>query len=91
MVGITRSKPIEFKLYAPQAKKVSVAGSFNKWNPKDVSAKKDSQGNWTAKVSLKPGKWEYKFVVDGNWVNDPRSPSTTGNAFGTQNSVLETK
>ncbi len=90
MAVLTGSKPTEFKLYAPQAKRVSLAGSFNNWNTKMLSAKKDSQGNWAAKVNLKPGRHEYKFFVDGSWLNDPRSTSVP-NAFGSQNSVIEIK
>jgi len=85
------AKPTEFKFYAPQAKKVSLAGSFNKWDTKALTAKKDSRGNWTVKVNLKPGKYEYKFFVDSSWLNDPRSTLSTINAFGTQNSVIELK
>jgi len=89
MGAITRAKPTEFKLYAPQAKRVSLAGSFNNWNTKTLSAKKDSKGNWQVKVSLKPGKYEYKYFVDGSWLNDPRCTACVANSFGSQNCVLE--
>ena len=91
MARIAVAKPTEFRLYAPGAKKVSLAGSFNKWDTRALSAKKDSQGNWTTKVGLKPGKYEYKFFVDGNWVNDPSCNNCMINSFGTQNCVLEVK
>lgn len=84
-------KPTEFKLYAPGAKKVVVAGSFNKWDTKKLLAKKDNKGSWAAKVALKPGKHEYKFIVDGNWVNDPCCSSCVANAVGSQNCVVEVK
>jgi len=90
MAMMAKVKPIEFKLYAPSAKKVSVAGSFNNWETKSISAKKDTKGNWSAKVSLKPGKYEYKFVVDGSWQNDPCA-ARVGNSLGSQNSVIEVK
>jgi len=86
-----RVKLTEFRLYAPQAKKVSVAGSFNNWDTKNLTAKKDSRGNWIAKAKLVPGRYEYKFFVDGNWINDPHSSHSVPNAFGTQNSVVEVK
>ena len=91
MVMMTRAKPTEFKLYAPQAKKVSVAGSFNNWDSKALSGKKDTKGNWSLKVSLKPGRYEYKFFVDGNWINDPRCSLFVPNSFGTQNCLIEIK
>ncbi len=91
MVRMIGSKPTEFKFYAPQAKRVSLAGSFNKWDTKALSAKKDSKGNWTAKVSLKPGRYEYKFFVDGSWLNDSRCTACVTNAFGSQNCIVEVR
>ena len=81
--------PATFKIYAPQAKKVSVAGSFNNWNAQGLLAKKDSRGNWVLKTSLKPGRYEYKFVVDGSWVADPNCANRVCNSFGSQNSIVE--
>ena len=91
MPRLIGKKPVEFKLYAPGAKKVSLAGSFNKWDIKATAAKKDSKGNWIVKASLKPGKYEYKFFVDGSWVNDPRCTSCIPNAFGSHNCLIEVK
>lgn len=91
MIKMSGSKPTEFKLYAPQAKRVSLAGNFNKWDTKALSAKKDSRGSWTVKVNLRPGKYEYKFFVDGNWINDPSCAACIVNTFGTQNCVREIK
>lgn len=91
MAMMLSSKTTEFKLYAPQARKVILAGSFNNWSTKTVSAKKDTKGNWTAKISLKPGRHEYKFLVDGSWITDPRCHNYTTNSFGTQNCVVEVK
>ena len=91
MVKLTGSKTVEFKLYAPKAKKVSLAGTFNNWDIKKLSAKSDSKGNWMIKTNLKSGRHEYKFFVDGAWVNDPRCASCVPNAFGTHNCVVDIK
>lgn len=91
MVSICRVKPTEFKFYAPQAKRVSLAGNFNNWNTKSLNARKDSKGNWVVKVNLKPGRYEYKFIVDGSWLNDPHCNSCVPNSLGTQNCLLEIK
>ena len=80
----------EFRIHSPKAKKVAVAGCFNKWDTKELPAKKDTKGNWVVKTSLNPGKYEYKFFVDGSWVIDPKAGAVL-NSFGTQNSVLEVK
>jgi len=84
-------KSAEFNLFAPQAKKVSLAGSFNKWNIKTHSARKDTKGNWKVDVDLKPGKYEYKFFVDGNWADDPRCNWKVTNLYGSQNCMMEIK
>jgi 1,4-alpha-glucan branching enzyme len=86
-----RAKTMEFKLYAPAAKRVSLAGNFNNWNTRRLAAKKDSKGNWLVKLNLKPGMYEYKFFVDGSWINDPNSSCNISNTFGTQNNVIEIK
>ncbi|MDD4900462.1 MAG: glycogen-binding domain-containing protein [Candidatus Omnitrophica bacterium] len=91
MARTSSMKPMMFKLKAPQAKRVSLAGSFNNWDIKALSAKKDTRGNWSVKVNLKPGKYEYKFFVDGQWVNDPSCRSCVSNSFGTQNCTVEIK
>lgn len=79
-----------FRLNSPAAKKVSLAGNFNNWDSGALSAKKDTKGVWSVKVSLKPGRYEYKFVVDGAWITDPAA-GTVYNTYGSQNSVIEVK
>lgn len=91
MARTSAAKTAEFKFYAPTARKVNLAGSFNDWDAKSIAAKKDSQGNWITKVNLKPGKYEYKFLVDGKWANDPCCNKCVTNAFGTQNCTLEVR
>ena len=85
------ARPTEFKFYAPQAKKVSLAGTFNNWDTRKLGAKKDSKGNWSVKLNLKPGRYEYKFFVDGAWLNDPSCTSCVTNSFGSQNCLIEVK
>ncbi|MCM8792137.1 MAG: glycogen-binding domain-containing protein [Candidatus Omnitrophica bacterium] len=85
-------KTINFKLFAPTAKKVAVAGTFNNWNTDSLLAKRDTRGNWTAKISLPPGRYEYKFVVDNSyWIEDPNCKIRVPNSLGSQNCVIEVK
>jgi len=91
MAGISNIRPAEFKIYAPSAKRVNLAGNFNNWDTKVLSAKRDSKGNWVVKVGLKPGKYEYKFFVDNSWLNDPRCTSCVPNTFGSHNCIVEIK
>lgn len=56
-----------------KAKKVYVAGSFNRWNPRTIPMKKVN-GEWVAQVYLTQGKNLYKFIVDGKWIGDKANP-----------------
>ena len=87
-VKTTNAKAVEFKLRAPEAKRVSLAGSFNNWNANSLAARKDARGIWTIKAAFVPGKYEYKFVVDGSWINDPICKESVPNTLGSTNSVL---
>lgn len=63
----------EFRYMAPQANSVALAGEFNNWKPAVMI--KDAAGIWSAVVSLAPGTYAYKFVVDGtNWAFDQDNP-----------------
>lgn len=88
---VSKPKATSFKIHAPSAQRVSVAGTFNNWDPQKISAKKDLKGYWTVRMGLHPGRYEYKFVVDGNWILDPKCNSKVVNNFGTENSVIEIK
>lgn len=77
-----------FKLSGfPNARIVAVAGSFNNWNQSQFLFTR-VDGEWICKINLPPGKYEYKFIVDGNWLVDPRNPRTTNDERGNENSVL---
>ena len=80
-------KPIEFILNLPTAQSVGVAGTFNNWDPKRTPMQKDG-GNWKASIPLAAGRYEYRFVADGQWLSDPNAKESVGNDFGSTNSVL---
>jgi 1,4-alpha-glucan branching enzyme len=81
-------KRITFKFHAPDAQSVLLAGDFNSWNPEMHPLKKSSTGLWKKMVSLSPGRYEYRFVVDGEWQNDPDCTTCSPNPFGGNNNVL---
>lgn len=85
------SKKVEFKIAAPNANWVGIAGDFNDWRPDSLTARKDRGGVWKATAMVSAGTHEYKFVVDGRWITDPTCSRRTVNAFGTENSVLVVK
>ncbi len=82
---------MQFLLDAPQASRVSVAGSFNNWDTQSLSAKRDKKGTWKVRLSLPKGRHEYRFIVDDQWWSDPRSSECVSNEFGSINNVLEVK
>jgi hypothetical protein len=77
-----------FSLYAPEAGCVSLAGDFNAWSPDDCPLEKSPRGMWERVLALPPGRYEYKFVVDGLWQNDPRCTVYAPNPFEGENCVL---
>ena len=70
------------------AKQVCVAGSFNEWKPESAPLSLKGNGRWVGDLAVKPGRHEYLFVVDGQWLPDPNAKETVQNPFGGKNSVL---
>lgn len=88
-----KSKPIckvTFSIPAEDAKKVSVVGSFNKWNEKATPLKKLKSGTFKGTVDLdKDASYEFKYLVDGAYVNDDAADGYAWNEFaGADNSVV---
>jgi 1,4-alpha-glucan branching enzyme len=84
---IKRQK-ITFSFETPVAKEVILVGDFNNWNPKKHPMKRDDNGKWTKAVILPPGQYEYKFLVDGQWKQDPQNERICPNEFGSYNNVF---
>jgi chromosome partitioning protein len=79
-----------FTYYGPDAISVKIGGDFNNWNPTDdFHMERDEYGVWTKNISLKPGMYQYKFIVDGEWVEDHNNSSHISNAYGGNNSILK--
>jgi len=91
--GVYRVKErwVEFHLFAPEAKKVSVAGTFNRWSTTAHELRKDYHGHWKVKIRLEPGRYEYRFFVDGRWVVDPDVRNVLRNTFGMTSTLLEVR
>jgi 1,4-alpha-glucan branching enzyme len=81
---------VTFRILAPDAKNVSVAGSFNEWKAGSNPMARDDSGFWTITIPLVKGKYQYKYVVNGDqWQTDPVNPKTMDDGFGGSNSVVE--
>lgn len=72
----------------PNASKVILTGSFNGWNETDLEMIK--RGDlWVLQLQLQIGTYEYKFIVDGEWMHDPTNPRKIRNQYSTFNSILD--
>jgi 1,4-alpha-glucan branching enzyme len=81
-----------FSLHAPAAAQVMLAGDFNDWDERRHPMRQKADGRWEKVVMLSPGKYEYKFLVDGSWeTGDAESEALATNCFGTCNHVIEVK
>ncbi|MGA1839620.1 MAG: glycogen-binding domain-containing protein [bacterium] len=85
------TKSIQFSYYAPDANQVNLAGDFNDWNTNSCSLTRSNSGEWTTSLQLKPGVYDYRFLVDGEWRDDPKSSERVPNSFGSQNDRIVVK
>ncbi len=69
------------------AHQVILAGSFNNWNERYLHLEPTEDG-WAVRIDLPPGRYEYKFIVDGQWMHDPANSNKVRNEHHTFNSVL---
>lgn len=76
------------RLYQPEARAVFVAGSFNDWDPAATPLTRGAEGEWTLELRLAPGYYEYRFVVDDEWRDDPDAPEYLPNPYGGANAIL---
>lgn len=72
------------------ANQVILAGSFNKWNEESLQMIKVDKG-WKITLDLPPGIYQYRYIVDGEWIEDPTNSDRTLNEFGGYNSIKRVK
>ena len=81
---------VMFVTLYPRAQRVQVAGDFNNWQPEKASMEKVGEnGKWQIKLPVNAGRYRYRFVVDGQWQQDPYNEKTEVNPYGEMNSILE--
>ncbi|MCF8024967.1 MAG: glycogen-binding domain-containing protein [Desulfobacteraceae bacterium] len=84
-------KRVVFWVLAPEAAQVGICGDFNGWDGQKHLLKRKPGGFWEKTLTLHPGRYEYKFQVDGSWYLDPvntRNHSLCVNNFGACNHVI---
>ncbi len=80
--------PVRFEFTDLTATTVSVAGSFNDWQPDTKPMHPIGSGHWLKETALVPGTYEYCLVVDGQWKADPQAGESVPNPYGGRNSIL---
>jgi chromosome partitioning protein len=90
--AIEGSREVVVRYRDPAANDVRIAGDFNGWVPdRGVRSLIEAEGQtrvWTKILSLPPGTYEYRYVVDGEWREDPENPEAVSSAVGGRNSLL---
>ncbi len=81
------SKKQTFRFTAGDAMSVLLVGDFTHWQAKPIPMRKGADGIWTAAVELPPGTHTYRFIVDGEWRDDPECAIHVPNPYGGQNMV----
>ncbi len=89
-IGSSANRLCDFSFKREDAKEVHIVGDFNNWSVSNESLLwQKEKGVWQKRVSLEPGRYRYKFVVDGEWTTDPSNHTLESNPYGGLDSVLE--
>ena len=86
--AVSLSRKIEFTLEAPWAGSVKLAGDFTEWDLGSIEMMRSHDGFWFTAVPLAPGCYSYRFIVDGEWYDDPTASQRVPNPFGSHNGVI---
>ena len=78
-----------FTFKAPDAMSVLLVGDFTHWQEAPIPLKKGADGFWHVEVELAPGVHHYRFLVDGQWRDDPECTLRVGNPYGEENMCRE--
>ncbi len=86
----TPKREVAFVLNGREAVEVYLCGDFNQWVPHRLPMIRHGENRlWEKRLLLPPGRYEYKFIVDGKWVHDPDARVNVPNICGSLNSVVE--
>ena len=81
-------KPVRLATRIEKADGVAVTGDFTDWSPKGIRLEKTAEGEWCATFRLRPGEYQYRLLVDGEWCDHPEARKRVPNPFGSENCVL---
>lgn len=79
---------IPFSVRAEGAKEVVLTGEFNEWATDKLRLKPKPNGTWTTQLTLPPGQYQYRLLIDGQWCDHADAERRLPNPYGTENCVL---
>jgi len=88
---LPKLKDVTFQITAPDAQEVFLAADFNGWRLDESTRMELRDGAWVKRMKLEKGVYHYRFVIDGQWSDDPQNPYKETNPFGEKDSLIEIK
>lgn len=88
-MSMVKVKTQKFTYVTPVATSVQLVGDFTNWEKKPIPLHREQDGIWRAAIRLEPGTHYYRFLVDGQWRDDPECPLLVPNPFGSLNAVRQ--
>jgi 1,4-alpha-glucan branching enzyme len=85
----TAVRRVPMTVKAPEAKDVRVTGEFTGWAVQGIRLSHDGGGRWRTVLTLEPGEYQYRLLVDGAWKDHAEAGQRVANPFGTQNCILK--
>jgi len=79
---------VTFRFEECGANRVKLAADFTGWEKQPIDLRQMEDGTWHVAVELPSGQYSYRFLVDGEWRDDPRCLDYEPNPFGTINAVV---
>lgn len=87
-ISTPQTRSVRIESMSPSACNVCIAGTFNDWHPRGTEMIALGNGRWAKELTLPPEIYEYRLVVDDEWMADPLAAESAPNPFGGVNSVL---
>ena len=87
MTRKTTGRQQTFSLAAPEANLVQLVGEFTRWTDHPINMERDLGSVWWVAITLDQGRHSYRFIVDGQWRDDPACPVRESNPYGSENAV----
>lgn len=89
--GTGAGKVQTFSYTAPAATSVQLVGDFTNWQRAPINLRKGGDSIWRTSVELEPGPHRYRFLVDGQWSDDPDCKLRVPNPFGSQDDIRQVR